>query len=103
MDRYIELAHHADEYTDLLLELLGTMVYIPTDLWAEKIEQWNMIEFLHNHLMNGYAEDDIVLECVMLVGTICRNDDIAQTIASSYLIKLLQDLLGAKQEDDEMV
>lgn len=38
MDRYIELAHHADEYTDLLLELLGTMVYIPTDLWAEKIE-----------------------------------------------------------------
>ena len=53
------------------------MVYIPTDLWAEKIEQWNMIEFLHNHLMNGYAEDDIVLECVMLVGTLCRNDDIA--------------------------
>lgn len=62
-----------------------------------------MIEFLHNHLMNGYAEDDIVLECVMLVGTICRNDEIAQTIANSYLIKLLQDLLGSKQEDDEMV
>jgi hypothetical protein len=39
--------------------------------------------------MDGYAEDDILLECVMLVGTICRNDDIAQTIASSYLIKLL--------------
>ena len=55
-----------------------------------------MIEFLHNHLMNGYAEDDIVLECVMLVGTICRNDEIAQTIANSYLIKLLQDLLGSK-------
>ena len=103
MDRYIELAHHADEHTDLLLELLGTMVYIPTDLWALKIEQWNLIEFLHNHLMDGYAEDDILLECVMLVGTICRNDETAQTIASSYLIKLLQDLLGAKQEDDEMV
>jgi len=24
--------------------------------------------------MNGYAEDDIVLECVMLCGTICRNE-----------------------------
>ena len=62
-----------------------------------------MIEFLHNHLMNGYAEDDIVLESVMLCGTICRNEATAQMIANSYLIRLLQDMLGAKQEDDEMV
>lgn len=55
-----------------------------------------MIEFLHNHLMNTYAEDDILLECVMLVGTVCRNDQSALTIAQSYLIKLLQDLLGSK-------
>ena len=74
MDRYIELAHTSDEHTDLLLELLGTMVYMPTDLWGEKLESFGMIEFLHNHLMNTYAEDDILLECVMLVGTICRND-----------------------------
>ena len=53
--------------------------------------------------MNGFAEDDIVLECVMLIGTLCRNDECAQTIADSYIIKLLQDMLGAKQEDDEMV
>ena len=38
MDRYIELAQRSDDHTDLLLELLGTMVYIPTDKWAEKIE-----------------------------------------------------------------
>lgn len=79
------------------------MVYIPSDLWMEKIQKYNFIEFLHNHLMNQYAEDDILLECVMLVGTICRNDQCAQIIASSYLIKLLQELLGTKQEDDEMV
>lgn len=53
--------------------------------------------------MNGFAEDDIILECVMLVGTICRDDNVANQIAQSYLIKILQDLLGAKQEDDEMV
>ena len=69
----------------------------------EKLEQYGMIEFLHNHLMNTYAEDDILLECVMLVGTICRNDNIANIISQSYLIKLLQELLGSKQEDDEMV
>lgn len=53
--------------------------------------------------MNGFAEDDIVLESVMLIATICRSEKIAKLIASSYLIKMLQDLLGAKQEDDEMV
>ncbi len=62
------------ENTDLLLELIGTMVYIPTDKWLQVMEKQNVIEFLHNHLMNGYAEDDIVLECVMLCGTICRNE-----------------------------
>ena len=46
--------------------------------------------------MNGYAEDDVVLECVMLCGTMCRNDGTAELIANSYLIRLLQDMLGAK-------
>jgi len=86
-----------------MLELLGTMVYIPTDSWEDVIEKTNFIEFIHNNLVNGFSEDDIVLECVMLIATICRTDRIAQMIASSYLIKMLQDLLGAKQEDDEMV
>lgn len=79
------------------------MVYIHTDKWEDAMANTNLIEFLHNNFVNGYAEDDIVLECVMLMATICRNDEIAQQIASSFLIKMLQDLLGAKQEDDEMV
>ena len=103
MDRYIELALVSEEHTDLLLELMGTMVYIPTDLWTEKIEQYAVIEFLHHQLENAYAEDDILLESVMLVGTICRNDQSALILSQSYLIKLLQDLLGSKQEDDKMV
>lgn len=79
------------------------MVYIPSDTWDQVIVKTNFIEFVHNNLVNGFAEDDIVLECVMLISTICRTEDIAQMIASSYLINMLQDLLGAKQEDDEMV
>lgn len=86
-----------------MLELLGTMVYIPSDNWEQVIVKTNFIEFIHNNLVNGFAEDDIVLECVMLISTICRTEEIAQMIASSYLINMLQDLLGAKQEDDEMV
>jgi len=97
------MVQQCGDNTDLMLEMLGTMVYIPTDKWAEVIEKTNFIEFLHNNLVNGFAEDDIVLETVMLIATICRSEAIAELIAGSYLIKMLQDLLGAKQEDDEMV
>jgi hypothetical protein len=79
-----------------MLELLGTMVYIPVDSWATVIDKTNFIEFIHNNLVNGFGEDDIVLESVMLIATICRNETIAQMISQSYLIKMLQDLLGAK-------
>lgn len=89
LEDYISEAHEAGENTDLLLELLGTMVYVPTNRWDEVIEKTNFIEFLHNNLMNGFAEDDIILECVMLVGTICRDDNVATKIAQSYLIKIL--------------
>jgi AcrR family transcriptional regulator len=91
------------ENTDMMVELIGTLVYIPTDKWQEVMTGTGILEFLQSQFMNGYAEDDVILECVMLCGTMCRNDDCAQIIANSYLIRLLQDMLGAKQEDDEMV
>jgi hypothetical protein len=65
------------------------MVYIHSDKWEDCLGQANFVEFLHNNFVNGFAEDDIVLESVMLVGTICRNENIAQQISQSYLIKML--------------
>ena len=53
-----------------MLELLGTMVYIPSDHWEIVIDKTNFIDFIHNNLVNGFAEDDIVLESVMLIATI---------------------------------
>lgn len=60
-----------------MLEILGTMVYITTDTWTNVLDQTNFIEFLHNNLANGYSEDDIILESVMLIATICRTETIA--------------------------
>lgn len=57
------------------------MVYIHSDKWEEMISKTNFIEFIHSNLVNGFAEDDIVLESVMLLGTICRTDNIAQMLA----------------------
>lgn len=103
LPHYVDFAIQTQENTDMLVELLGTMVYIPSDKWEQVMEQQGIIDFLASQLMSGYAEDDVVLECVMLCGTMCRNDATANMIANSHLIKLLQDMLGAKQEDDEMV
>jgi len=60
-----------------MLEIFGTMVYIPSDRWYEVIEKTGFIEFLHNILANGQLEDDIILEAVMLIATICRTDKTA--------------------------
>jgi len=100
---YASMVQQCGDNTDLMLELLGTMVYIPTDHWEDVIEKTSFIQFIHDNLVNQISEEDIILECVMLISTICRTERIAQMIANSYLIKMLQDLLGAKQEDDEMV
>ena len=83
------MVQQCGENTDLMLELLGTMVYIPSDRWEETIHKTNFLEFIHNNLVNGFAEDDIVLESVMLIATICRSESIAQLISESYLIKML--------------
>ena len=96
LEQYATMVQQCGENTDLMLELLGTMVYIPTDHWNVVVARTNFIEFIHNNLVNGFAEDDIVLESVMLIATICRSEPIATQIANSYLIKMLQDLLGAK-------
>lgn len=89
LEDYAIMVQQCGENTDLMLELLGTMVYIPSDHWQIVIDKTNFIDFIHNNLVNGFAEDDIVLESVMLIATICRTEKIAEMIANSYLIKML--------------
>jgi hypothetical protein len=54
-------------------------------------------------LVGGYAEDDVVLECIMLVGSVLTNEKCAKMIGNTLITKLLQNLLADKQEDDEIV
>lgn len=78
------------------------MVYISSDKWDEVLNETEFINFILSILVSG-AEDDLILETIMLVATIARSEKCAEAIANSNLIPTLHDLLGAKQEDDEMV
>ena len=62
------------------MELIGTMVWINSDKWDLILSNSNFLEFVHEMLANG-AEDDLVLESIMLVGTLCRNEKCAEAIA----------------------
>ena len=64
-----------------MLEIFGTMVYIPTDTWCEVCEKTNFLDFLQHILANGQLEDDIILEAVMLIATICRTEKMAYVIS----------------------
>ena len=69
-----------------MLELIGTLVYIQTDKWEEAIADTEFIHFLCVVLGSEYSEDDILLECIMLIATIVRTEKISEIVAQSYLI-----------------
>ena len=48
MEHYIELCVACGENTDLMLELLGTLVYTPTDKWTVLMQEQGIVEFLQN-------------------------------------------------------
>jgi hypothetical protein len=44
----------------------------------------------------GFAEDDVVLEVVMLIGTMTADPDAASALANARLVRLLYDVLNEK-------
>jgi len=69
-----------------MLELIGTLVYIQTDNWEGAIRDTEFINFLCVVLGSEYSEDDILLECIMLIATIVRTEKISEIVAQSYLV-----------------
>jgi Kinesin-associated protein (KAP) len=103
MDDILELTKQSGDNTDLQIELIGTLVYINSEKWDVYLTEGDFLDFVHSNLVSDYSEDDLVLETIMLIGTMCRSEKCADAIANSYVIGMLHELLGAKQEDDEMV
>ncbi|KAJ3115068.1 Kinesin-associated protein 3 [Phlyctochytrium bullatum] len=106
---------------EVMVEVLGIfgVLTIPDFDYAKLAEAYNLIGFIENQLMiairaaeiskgqgsnAGLTEnDDIVLEVVVLLGTMAHDENIPPMIGKSNLIHLLMDLMLAKEEDDEIV
>ncbi|XP_034038857.1 kinesin-associated protein 3-like isoform X3 [Thalassophryne amazonica] len=95
----------ADEEEDWVLECLGTLanLTIPDLDWELVLKEYNLVPYLKDRLKPGSAEDDLILEIVIMIGTVSMDDACAAMLAKSGIIPALIELLNAKQEDDEFV
>ena len=90
---------------DFLLESLAILanITLPDISYSELISQHGLLEFLMTHLQVGFADDDIVLECVQLLGTLAIDPRAASMLAHGHLIRALTQLLTDKIEDLDIV
>jgi len=104
MHEFVRMAPSCVDNPDLLVEILGTLanVTLPGIPWDELCEA-GLIDLLTRLLVPGFSEDDIVLECVMLIGNIAMHPEAATYVAGSRLPGLMQQILLEKRDDEEIV
>uniref|UniRef100_A0AAQ6AF73 Kinesin-associated protein 3b n=1 Tax=Amphiprion ocellaris TaxID=80972 RepID=A0AAQ6AF73_AMPOC len=95
----------AEEEEEWVLECLGTLANLTiADLdWELVLKEYNLVPYLKDRLKPGSAEDDLILEVVIMIGTVSMDDACAAMLAKSGIIPALIELLNAQQEDDEFV
>ncbi|KAI5619974.1 kinesin-associated protein 3 [Silurus asotus] len=98
-----QIGQNEDE--EFVIECLGTLanLTIPDLDWELVLKEYNLVPFLKDHLKPGSAEDDLMLEVVIMIGTVSMDDSCAAMLAKSGIIPALIELLNAQQEDDEFV
>ncbi|XP_070816255.1 kinesin-associated protein 3a [Chaetodon trifascialis] len=94
-----------EEAEEFVIECLGTLanLTIPDLDWALVLKEYNLVPYLKDRLKPGSAEDDLILEVVIMIGTVSMDDSCAAMLAKSGIIPALIELLNAQQEDDEFV
>ncbi|XP_038570903.1 kinesin-associated protein 3a isoform X1 [Micropterus salmoides] len=93
------------EAEEFVIECLGTLanLTLPDLDWALVLKEYNLVPYLKDRLKPGSAEDDLILEVVIMIGTVSMDDSCAAMLAKSGIIPALIELLNAQQEDDEFV
>ncbi|XP_064649316.1 kinesin-associated protein 3-like isoform X2 [Lineus longissimus] len=91
-----------EEFVIESVGILANLTFSDID-WALLLKEYNMVQWIKRKLEPGAVEDDMMLEVIMLVGTVCNDDECAKMLAESGVIQNLIELLNAKQEDDEVV
>jgi len=93
---------------DTLIELLGTLANMTTydvpanTSWSKLCREYNLISLFSKMLIPGMAQNDLILEVIMLISSIANDANACIMIASSNLIGLLYQTWKDKSEDIEI-
>uniref|UniRef100_A0A4W3JAR2 Kinesin-associated protein 3a n=1 Tax=Callorhinchus milii TaxID=7868 RepID=A0A4W3JAR2_CALMI len=87
-----------DENEEFVIECLGTLANLTiTDLdWELVLKEYNLVPYFKDKLKPGVTEDDLVLEVVIMIGTVSMDDSCAAMLAKSGIIPALIELLNGK-------
>lgn len=90
---------------DFLVEVVGTLgnLNISGIDYSMLLNEYGLVNWIKTKLLSNTTQDDLVLDIIVLVGTVCTDDDCASLLSQSDIINVLIQLLNAKQEDDEIV
>lgn len=103
----LELLTDTDDH-DTLVELLGILANMTTldvpanSTWSKLCREYNLLSLFSKMLIPGMAQNDLILEIVMLIAAIANDNNACDMIASSNLIGLLYQTWKEKSEDIEI-
>uniref|UniRef100_A0A673WH97 Kinesin-associated protein 3a n=1 Tax=Salmo trutta TaxID=8032 RepID=A0A673WH97_SALTR len=85
-----------EEREEYVIECLGTLanLTIPDLDWELVLKEYNLVPFLKDRLKPGSAEDDLILEVVIMIGTVSMDGSCAAMMAKSGIISALIELLN---------
>ena len=92
-----------------IYQLIGTLAnFTSYDLpvntsWAKVMKDYQLLNMFSKMLVPGMAQNDLLLEIVMLIATISSDEKACEVIATSTLIGLLYQLWKEKSEDTELL
>lgn len=104
MHEFVRMLLGCVDSPDLLVEVLGILsnMDLPEVDWGDIIEA-GLLDLFHRLLVAGFSDDDILLDCVILVGVVSLDQEAVASIATSRVPGMLQNLLVTKGNDEEMV
>ncbi|CAB4032785.1 kinesin-associated 3 isoform X2, partial [Paramuricea clavata] len=82
-----------EEFVVEAVGILGNIAVRGLD-YAQLLTKYDMLSYIKSKLQPGSAEDDLVLEVIILIGTVCADDSCAALLAEEDVPQILIDLLN---------
>jgi hypothetical protein len=81
---------------DFLIEVVGTLGNLNiTDIDYEALlNEYNLVGWIKKKLQPGNAEDDLILDVIVLIGAVCNDDSCANMLSKSGIIEILIEMLN---------